>query len=81
MEIKMINEKGLAEIRAFLKANHKQDFFTDEMISAWASDAEQAMGNGNPPLIEIPKWDTYSGRPETFTISPYGVATLHIADE
>ena len=70
-----VNEVGLAEIKEFLAGHHRLggDHFTDEMIRAWASDAEFQLGEGNDATIEIRSWDTVSGRTETYTISEAGL--------
>ena len=73
----VVNERGLEEIRDFLGRRHKlgRDHFDDEMIRAWASDAEFQLGEGNPPIIEIRSFDTVSGHTETYTISDAGIET------
>ena len=59
MLFRVVNERGLEEIRDFLGRRHKlgRDHFDDEMIRAWASDAEFQLGEGNPPIIEIRSFD------------------------
>lgn len=75
MNTSTINEAGLKEIHAFLAENHKLggDHFTQDMLRAWAADAEFQLGEGNPAIIEIPQWDTVSGHTETFTVSNDGL--------
>ena len=34
-----VNAAGIEEIRQFLKENHKQEEFTDDMLRAWAQEA------------------------------------------
>lgn len=70
-----INETGLREIAEFLAAHHKLggDYFTRDMLSAWAAEAEESADAGNPAMIEIRAHDSVSGAPITFTISAAGV--------
>ena len=71
--IKTINENGLNQIKTFLVENHKDGAsFDDNMISAWATDAEFQIGEGNPASIEIKSWDSIHGRTQEFTISDDG---------
>ena len=69
-----INATGLAEIRAFLASNHKLggDHFTDEMILAWARDAEFQIAEGNPASIEIISQDSARGYTVDYQISKDG---------
>lgn len=70
-----VNENGLKEIRNFLKEYHKQgENFTDSMINAWAAEAEASLGQGNPPMIEIPSFDSVTGHTELFTVSEAGLS-------
>jgi len=75
VQISTINTAGLAEIHAFLAANHKKGggHFTPDMLRAWAEDAEIQLGGGNPPTIEIKSWDSVSGATVEFTVSDAGV--------
>ena len=70
-----VNEAGLNEIKEFLAAHHKKggDYFTLEMLQAWASDAEFSFTEGNGATIEIRSWDSANNRTETFTVSPEGL--------
>ena len=70
-----VNEKGLAEIHAFLAEKHKLggDHFDSSMLRAWAQDAEFQLGEGNPASIEIRSFDSVSGHTENYTISPEGL--------
>lgn len=70
-----VNAQGLVEIKEFLAANHKKggDHFTDDMIQAWAADAEFQLAEGNPASIEIKSWDSVHGRTQEFTISATGL--------
>ncbi len=78
--IRTINAAGLAEIAAFLAANHKlgDGHFTSDMLRAWAADAEFQMGEGNTPSIEIKSHDSVSGHTEEFTVSPAGIDTEYV---
>lgn len=75
-----VNPHGLQEIADFLGSHHKlaREHFTDEMLHAWASDAEFQLGEGNSASIEIKSWDTVSGHTETFTISDAGIDSEEI---
>lgn len=77
MKIKQytVNSKGLQEIHRFLAENHKKggDHFDEEMLRAWAQDAEFQLGEGNPASIEIRSWDSVSGHTENMTISAEGL--------
>lgn len=70
-----VNEKGLAEIQAFLAEKHKLggDHFDRSMLQAWAQDAEFQLGEGNPASIEIRSFDAVSGHTENYTISDEGL--------
>ena len=71
----IVNAQGKKEIREFLAENHKLggDHFTDDMINAWAADAEFQLGEGNPAIIEIRAFNSISGHTVTFTISDAGL--------
>ena len=81
--IRTINSIGIAEIHAFLAANHKYggDHFTADMLRAWAEDAEFQMSEGNSPTIEIKSWDAVSGRTEIFTVSEAGIDAVEVDDQ
>jgi hypothetical protein len=82
MEIKTINQAGLEEIRQFLATYHKKGHdMTEAMLCAWCEDAEDSLGNGNPPMIEIGAWDSVTGSPVTLTVSDAGVDTQVIDDD
>lgn len=70
-----VNAQGKKEILGFLAANHKKggDHFTDEMLNAWAADAEFQLNEGNDASIEIQSFDAVSGHTETYTISQAGL--------
>lgn len=75
LPFQFVNEAGLAEIHAFLAANHKLggEHFNRALLRAWAADAEFQLGEGNSPSIEIRSFDSVSGHTETFTVSPSGI--------
>ena len=78
-----VNAAGIEEIRQFLKENHKQQEFTDEMLRAWAQEAEFQLGEGNPPAtIEIRAHNCIHGYTMEYRISDAGLdATEHDDDE
>lgn len=81
IELKSVNTAGLEEIRAFLVQHHRRgEDMTDDMIRAWARDAEFQMGEGNPPTIEIRAWDSLSGAAVEFRVSPAGIDTELVDD-
>lgn len=70
-----VNATGLKEIHSFLAENHKKggDHFDEGMLSAWASDAEFQLGEGNSATIEIKSSDSATGTTLTYTISDAGL--------
>lgn len=72
-----VNAAGLAEIKEFLAANHRLggDHFTDDMLQAWAADAEFQLAEGNSATIEIKSWDSVRGAAVEYTISDAGLDT------
>lgn len=70
-----VNQTGLNEIAEFLAAHHKlgRDHFSDDMLRAWAADAEFQISEGNDATIEIKSWDSISGHTETFRVSDAGI--------
>ena len=78
-----INKIGLNEIAEFLGTHHKlgRDHFTDDMLRAWAADAEFQLSEGNDASIEIRSLDSVSGHTETFTISDAGLDSTAIEIE
>lgn len=74
MVIQTVNEIGLQEIKEFLAANHRKgDYFSNDMLRAWAGDAEFQLGEGNPASIEIKAHDSIHGRTQEYYISKRGV--------
>ena len=75
-----VNAAGLAEIAAFLAANHKKggDHFTPDMLRAWAAEAEFQLAEGNTPTIELLSWDSVRGYTHCYTISDAGIDTEYV---
>ncbi len=73
--IQTVNAAGLAEIAAFLAANHKLggDHFTPDMLRAWAADAEFSLAEGNGAVIEMAARDSVHGLTQTFELSDAGL--------
>ena len=73
--VKQINETGIRALKSWIEATALPDHcHTDSRnLDAWCCEAEQSMGNGNPPMVEMNRLHTISGVPETFTIPPAGV--------
>lgn len=78
MKIKQytVNAIGLSQIAGWLGYNHKRAvmhgqaaFFSEDMLRAWAADAEFQMGEGNPPSIELKACDSVTGCTQEFTLS------------
>lgn len=70
-----VNKTGIAEIKQFLAKYHKKggDHFTEDMLRAWAAEAEFQLGEGNPAAIEIRGRDSVTGVPVTCTITAAGL--------
>jgi hypothetical protein len=70
-----VNAQGKKEILNFLAKNHKKggDHFTDEMLNAWAAEAEFQLSEGNPASIEIKSFESVNGCTQEFTISDAGL--------
>lgn len=70
-----VNENGLQQIREFLAENHNLggDHFDNDMIHAWARDAEFQLGEGNGATIEIGAANSVSGNPICYTITEGGL--------
>ncbi len=73
--IRRVNEKGLRHLAAWINATANDDHrHTDpQNLDAWASEAEESMGAGNPPMVEMQAPATLSGSAETFTIPADGI--------
>ena len=85
-KIGRVNERGLAHLKAWIESTAASDEAgllqnTDaRALDAWACEAEEAMGNGNPPMVEMSANVTKSGTPETFTIPADGVEWAAVDD-
>lgn len=78
---KVVNAIGLEEIRAFLASNHRYgQEITQDMIHAWAADAEFQLSEGNPATIEIRAQDSVTGSTQEYTISKAGLDTRALGD-
>jgi len=66
----IVNENGLKAIHKFLSENHKLggEHFDDDMILAWAAEAEQTADDGNGCHIEISAWDSVWNRTQVFDL-------------
>lgn len=68
---KRVSDKGWRKIVEWIKVTKNEDqeySFDSRACEAWCSEAEESMGNGNPPMVEMPGNATISGNPETFTV-------------
>lgn len=76
--MRFVNEKGLKEIHEFLVTHHRLGRLArdhlEPMLGAWAGEAENHMGCGNPPTVEIRSRDSVSGHTEVLTISESGIS-------
>jgi hypothetical protein len=70
--MKTVNEQGLKEIRDYLSDLHKQDTFTDEQVSAWATEVEDSLNAGNGAEFEIKANDSKSGHVELCRLDDEG---------
>jgi len=70
----VVNARGLAFIKAWVKQTTKQDAFgpvhdvDPRNLDAWCVEAEESALNGNLPLIEMQSISTRSGRTETLLL-------------
>ena len=69
-----ITPAGLQQIRTALASHHRLggDHFTEDMLHAWASAAEQAWQPGEHPQVEIPGRDAIGGTPVVIFIDAAG---------
>lgn len=79
IRVEYINPQGLAEIESFLNKHHKQAPFTPAQISAWATDAEFQLAEGNEAMVSISSKNTFSGEEERYYVSWDGIS-FHIYD-
>lgn len=71
-----INNLGLEQIKNFLLANHKKGeeiANNEDMLRAWAQDAEFQLGEGNSATIEIKAKDSVYSWAQEFTVSAEGI--------
>lgn len=70
-----INKSGIQDIADFLAKNHMRgaNYFTQDMLKAWAFDAEVALADGKPATIEIKSLDSIDKVAHTFTIPKSGI--------
>ncbi len=77
-----VNDNGLAQIAEFLKNNHKKsfdqngesvDYFTQDMLRAWAAEAEFQLSEGNTATIFLKNHESINGCAQEFTIYPEGL--------
>ena len=74
--IRRVNDRGWAYVKEWILAtkNDDQEYsFDSRAAEAWCSEAEESMGNGNPPMVEMPENATMSGNPETFIVPDDGI--------
>ena len=70
----VVNARGLALIKAWVKQTTKHDAFGPahdvgpRSLDAWCIEAEESALNGNLPLIEMQAISTRSGRTETLLL-------------
>lgn len=82
-----VNEQGLKYLKAWIEATADADEAgplqnTDsKSLDAWACEAEEAMGNGNPPIVEMSANVTTSRTSETFIIPADGVEWVEVEED
>lgn len=76
-----VNAAGIEEIRQFLEENHRQKEFTEEMLHAWAQEAEFQLGEGNAAAIELKARDSIHGTTQEYYISEAGLDATEHDDE
>ena len=83
MQVAHINANGLNQIAEALGQYHKlgRDHFTQSMLNAWASDAEDHFNDGNGCHFEIRSFDSNSGAPVEVTITSEGYDVEEVNDE
>ena len=73
--MRVINIIGLGQIQTWLRAHHVHGRILGmRQVHHWASDAEDSMLAGNPPMVEIRASESINGRAETFTVGDAGVS-------
>lgn len=75
-----VNETGIAAIKRWIEETSLPDHcHTDARnLDAWCREAEESMGNGNPPMVEMSKLHTISGAPETFVVPTNGIYEVEV---
>ena len=83
LTIARINENGLQQIADALGEFHKfgRDHFTNSMLHAWASDAEDSFATFGRCEFEIKGAYTNSGAPEIVVITSDGYDVEELNDE
>lgn len=74
-KIYTVNNNGLKQIKDILTKNHanfQNREPTHSELSAWASDVEDSLNNGNGACFEILNWSTVAGGTKEFTITSEG---------
>ena len=67
---KRINEAGIKALKTWIETTSLPDHSSTDAraLDAWCNEAEESMGNGNPPMVEMSHLHTVSGATETFTV-------------
>ena len=79
-KIGKVNEQGMLHLKAWVQATGQPGklLLNASALNAWAADAELGMGNGNPPLVEMPFYWSKSGRPQEFIIPADGIDWIEV---
>lgn len=82
LTISRVNETGVQALKRWIEATSMPDHCHTDAgnLEAWCQEAEESMGNGNPPMVEMSKLHTKSGVPETFTIPASGIYTEEVEE-
>lgn len=80
MHTYQLNDAGMQQLRQFLANNLKlrPEVELDEVLGAWAQEAEQSLNAGNPAIVELKNWESLDGHTQTFEITDAGVDTFEI---
>jgi len=80
MIVKVINDNGLEQIKAFLIKHHASGGTDLErhILESWGYDAEYEMSNGRPPCIHLRSWEAIDGCARDFLITNEGIDTREI---
>lgn len=70
-----INKIGIQEIADFLAKHHMRgaNYFTQDMLKAWAFEAEICLADGKPATIEIKSLDATDKKEHFLAISKSGI--------